>query len=324
VTPRLLGWQSHAGGELERRLTIAHSLSARRALLEAVSVAKALDGREDIVGGLRPHERLWATVGDVEAGAARALQFDGTAMGPATQLAVRELGEEAFDLVDPGGALRREMDMKARVAEQRLRADAREQIATVEIGRGSEGVGFAAGDEVRELRDVGRDIVADQRDRIDVDRERGGMAAERLPIGRQGEIREQACDFFRTNVSGGPSRPGLRTRRAASTATSWAVVLLLFLAPPASRAATRGSYALPLHGLKTGIPVGRMSAVFRVAKVNPCCSAVAASCASTVASVTRCLFATASSCPQRSATPSSKASSRPAWRIRYARVKQVA
>jgi hypothetical protein len=77
------------------------------------------------------------------------------------------------------------------------------------------------------------------------------------------------------------------------------------------------------HGSNTGTPVGPMSAVFRVTKVRPWWSAVAASCASTVGSVNRRLFATASRWPHRSATPSSKTRSLPANLMRTSRASQL-
>ncbi len=47
-----------------------------------------------------------------------ALQLQGAAMNAATTLFVREIREEALDLVDPGSTLRGEVQVEARVPEQ--------------------------------------------------------------------------------------------------------------------------------------------------------------------------------------------------------------
>src|SRR6266403_4648226 len=82
------------------------------------SLTKAFDGSEDRVSGLGPSERPRVAVRDVDVIADRALQFERTAMRAATKLPVRELGEEALDLIDPGRAFGREVDMKARASQQ--------------------------------------------------------------------------------------------------------------------------------------------------------------------------------------------------------------
>ena len=81
------------------------------------SLTKAFDGGEDLVSGLGPHEGLRVAVRDVDVIADGALQFEGTAVRTPTKLPVREFGEEALDLIDPGRAFGREMDMKARTAQ---------------------------------------------------------------------------------------------------------------------------------------------------------------------------------------------------------------
>src|SRR2546425_1134029 len=70
-----------------------------------------------LVSGLGPHEGLRVAVRDVDVIADGALQFEGTAVRTPTKLPVREFGEEALDLIDPGRAFGREMDMKARTAQ---------------------------------------------------------------------------------------------------------------------------------------------------------------------------------------------------------------
>src|SRR3989441_5571675 len=82
------------------------------------SLTKAFDGGEDLVSGLGPHEGLRVAVRAVDVIADGALQFEGTAVRTPTKLPVCELGEEALDLIDPGRAFGREMDMKARASQQ--------------------------------------------------------------------------------------------------------------------------------------------------------------------------------------------------------------
>jgi hypothetical protein len=82
------------------------------------SLTKTLDGSEDLVSGLGPHEGLRVAVRDIDVLADGAFQFEGIAVRASTKLPVRELGEETLDLIDPGCAFGREMDMKARAAQQ--------------------------------------------------------------------------------------------------------------------------------------------------------------------------------------------------------------
>ena len=73
---------------------------------------------EDLVGGLGPDERTWVAVVSVQVGFDGTFELDGGAVSAATDLPLREGGEEAFDLVDPRRRGRREVHMKARMPGQ--------------------------------------------------------------------------------------------------------------------------------------------------------------------------------------------------------------
>ena len=63
--------------------------------------AEALDGGENVVGGLGPAKGLGAGVMGVDEGANVGLKLGGRAVDPAPELALGQEGEEALDLVDP-------------------------------------------------------------------------------------------------------------------------------------------------------------------------------------------------------------------------------
>jgi len=79
------------------------------------SGAEALDGGEDVVGGLGPAERLGGGVVGVEIGVDRGFELHGGAMDAAAQGSVGEQGEEALDLVEPGRRGRGEVEGPARM-----------------------------------------------------------------------------------------------------------------------------------------------------------------------------------------------------------------
>ena len=75
--------------------------------------AEALNGGEDVVGGLCPTEGPGIGVDDVDIGEDGVFELSGGAMGAASQLLIGKQGEEALDLIPPGGAGRREVDVPA-------------------------------------------------------------------------------------------------------------------------------------------------------------------------------------------------------------------
>jgi hypothetical protein len=73
---------------------------------------------EDFVGGLGPGEGPWVGVPGIDPGADVAFEGVDAGVDAAAQELVGEQAEPAFDLVDPGGAGRGEVDVEARVAAQ--------------------------------------------------------------------------------------------------------------------------------------------------------------------------------------------------------------
>ena len=73
-------------------------------------VTEPLDGREDSVGGLRPLEGFRGGVVCVDESADVRLQLARRGMHAPAQLLARQFGKPAFDLIDPGGGGRREVD----------------------------------------------------------------------------------------------------------------------------------------------------------------------------------------------------------------------
>ena len=79
---------------------------------------EAFDGGEDVVGGLDPAERSRVGVDGVDVAPDGVFEFLGRAMDPAPELLFGQEREEALDLVEPGGAGGREVDMPAGMAGQ--------------------------------------------------------------------------------------------------------------------------------------------------------------------------------------------------------------
>ena len=80
--------------------------------------AISCDGLEDGIGGLGPDERLGVVIVGLDEGGDVGLQFLDAAMNAALDLFVGEQREPAFNLVQPGSAGRREVQVIARVAGQ--------------------------------------------------------------------------------------------------------------------------------------------------------------------------------------------------------------
>ena len=80
--------------------------------------AEAFDCGEDVVGGFGPTEGTWVGPDTVDVAPNGLLEFLGRAMDSASELPFGQECEEALDLVEPGGAGRRKVDMPARMAGQ--------------------------------------------------------------------------------------------------------------------------------------------------------------------------------------------------------------
>jgi hypothetical protein len=76
------------------------------------------EGLEDGIGGLGPDKRLRVVVVHLNEGCDVSLQFADAAMDAALDLLVGEQREPAFDLVQPGGARRGEVQVIVRVTGQ--------------------------------------------------------------------------------------------------------------------------------------------------------------------------------------------------------------
>ena len=76
------------------------------------------DAFKDLVGGLRPHERLGVPVGDLDVPADGRLQLPRAAMHTSAQLLLGQRREPALDEIDPRGAGWREGQVEARMARQ--------------------------------------------------------------------------------------------------------------------------------------------------------------------------------------------------------------
>ena len=81
-------------------------------------MAKTRNARQDLVGRLRPLERLRALVRDVDVATNGCLQLARAAMNPAAQLFLGERGEPPFDEIHPRSAGRCEVHMKPRMSKQ--------------------------------------------------------------------------------------------------------------------------------------------------------------------------------------------------------------
>jgi len=71
------------------------------------------EGAKDLIGGLGPHERLGVVVPGLDPGADVSLEGVNAGVHPALEQLGGELGEPAFDLVEPGGAGRDEVQVEA-------------------------------------------------------------------------------------------------------------------------------------------------------------------------------------------------------------------
>src|SRR4029450_2933745 len=76
-------------------------------------MTKWCDAREDFVGGFRPDERLGRRVTHGDEREDRRLQRAGTVMNSPLDLFLRQQGKPALNEVEPGGAGRSEVQMKA-------------------------------------------------------------------------------------------------------------------------------------------------------------------------------------------------------------------
>jgi hypothetical protein len=97
---------------------------------------------EDGIGALGPDERLWVVIMGPDEGGDAGLEFIDAAMDGALDLLVGEQREPAFDLVQPGGAGRCEVEVIARVTSEPgldrrrfVRGVIVEHQVDVEIGR---------------------------------------------------------------------------------------------------------------------------------------------------------------------------------------------
>src|SRR5262249_49345809 len=74
------------------------------------------DAFKDLVGSLRPHERLGVSVGHLDVPPDGQLEFAGATVNAAAQLLLGQGGEPTFDQVDPRAARGREVQVEARMA----------------------------------------------------------------------------------------------------------------------------------------------------------------------------------------------------------------
>src|ERR1700730_14518297 len=66
------------------------------------AAAEAVDGREDVIGGFCPAERLGRGISDFDISGDRGFQFGYGSMRAALDLLLGQEREEALDLIDPG------------------------------------------------------------------------------------------------------------------------------------------------------------------------------------------------------------------------------
>src|SRR5438552_6452189 len=105
------------------------------------------------IGALGPDERLWVVIMGVDEGGDVGLELIDAAMDAALDLLVGEESKPAFDLVQPGGAGRGEVEVIARVAGE-PRVDGRGLVGgvIVEHEMMSRSAGTACSTSVRNLR----------------------------------------------------------------------------------------------------------------------------------------------------------------------------
>src|SRR5512147_1179015 len=77
------------------------------------AAAEPFDGREDIIGGFGPAERLGVGIAGIDIGGDGRFQFLGGAVGTALDLVLAEKREEPLHLVDPGRGGGREVGVPA-------------------------------------------------------------------------------------------------------------------------------------------------------------------------------------------------------------------
>jgi hypothetical protein len=78
------------------------------------SKAEPVDGGENVIGRFGPSEGLWLGIMGVDVGMDRCLKIRGRAVDATAKLLLGEQREEAFDLADPGGRGRREVNVPMR------------------------------------------------------------------------------------------------------------------------------------------------------------------------------------------------------------------
>ena len=165
------------------------------------SGAEALDGGEDVVGGLGPAEGFGSGVVGVDVGVDGRLELGGRAMAATAQRTLGEAAEKAFDLIEPRRAGRRKMHGPTRspgepVADQLglVAAGVVEHDVDREVGRhaGVDGIEEAA----ELLRPVAWEAAPDHVAGGDIERgeQRGRTVAlivVRPPLGLAGPQRQE-------------------------------------------------------------------------------------------------------------------------------------
>ena len=81
-------------------------------------MTKSSHARQDLVGSLRPHERLGRRIAEGDVAENGRLEGARASVRPPLDLFVGEQGEPAFDEIEPGPAGRGEVQMKPRPAGQ--------------------------------------------------------------------------------------------------------------------------------------------------------------------------------------------------------------
>ena len=76
----------------------------------------AFDGGDDFVGIGGPDKGLWLFVGSAQEAVDGGLEIDDRAEDAALEAGAGQLGEEAFDRIEPGGRGRGEMEMEPGMA----------------------------------------------------------------------------------------------------------------------------------------------------------------------------------------------------------------
>jgi len=87
------------------------------------------DARQDLVGGLRPLERLRSLVRDVDVAPDRRLDFTRAAVRATAQLLFGKRGEPSLDQIRSRAAGRREVYMKPRMPQQQPAVNRRRLVS---------------------------------------------------------------------------------------------------------------------------------------------------------------------------------------------------